>query len=156
MKFNIGDRVGQYHTCYGKPDLEDFVSLQDMRYDTTEEFEPIYGTVKSIISNDEVAVEWDPISGYKSGESSFSKENVNTLHTEDALKSRWNTLESEFKKLSKALETKLKKAAKIVAEGSCLLDETGYSLFDFIDAHDDLLNELSKGGWSTSSMFCAD
>ncbi len=145
--FKIGDRVAKATKKYYETAYSDAV-IVPLFYDPDEGLE--LGEVIKVSDMDEITVKWDR---------QYNKISVvdsSELMTEEAGKSKYSELESEFQIVKEQITLKVKEIAEAISEADKLsrtvqrpLASMGY---DIIDRY--LYSAMDEAGWNTSSFGC--
>jgi len=142
-KFVVGDRVGIWNE---DTQLDSNQNPKWTEYDSGPEF----GTVKEVLSEKEVRIEWDDV--YLNEYEEETVRVASELMSEEEAKKTWTGLEDKFKECKAAVAEKLKVAADAIAEAQKIAESYHY---DLIDLDSDVLeSSLGHAGWSTSSWHC--
>lgn len=152
-KFEVGDKV-----CLDF----DFAELRnefDIGYkghftEWEELKEELEGTICSIVNKQKsVVINVDWFDGNPSTKPTSHK--PQELISISEAEQKYNKMAKDYKNLSLEISRRITEASNIINGAAKLLDETDFDcLADFVDECDPLMDALSAGGWSSSSLLC--
>lgn len=165
IKFEIGQRVGTFcddntGEFTTKPTYSAYSDGSDRAF----------GKVIEVLARDKVKVLFDKDHDYlnenvicyssKTGKPTSDIRGPRTIETkyllsEDEVKAKFSTFESDFKVVEKQVKEKLTVAAKAIREAQKLAKkELGTNVSEMYNTYDSLYRAMDAAGWRTSSFGC--